>query len=306
VSSESDEHTLTAEVSVVLHERQSLLQVHVNGKVKQNVTAEATLRIVGGGQSLSGEHIDYDTSDGPSDENLRSLVLSFRSPAVLNYIQQLRQTERNEVARQQQQARTDARAKQQAESKAQQQRRQEDDAAWNQVVSSECCTPTQITGCDSVKLYLAQFPNGQHVMEAKEALETGVPVIARITDERDWGASRAESCKSPRVSSDCDGISSYLQAQPAGAHVADARELLTRAEPRLIALRKAEEKQAKETEAKAERESERALQAQERIDKRKAREQCKKECIGGPCFNLRPGTFEVCVDRCVQANCDSD
>ena len=306
VSSDSNDHTLTAEVSVTLRENHSLLQVRVNGKVKQKFVAEATLHVNGTGQILSGERIEYNLDDGPSDQNMRSLLLAIRSPAVQEYLQQLRLAQRADIAREQKQAHDQELAKQKEQFKAKQEQQHQDDAAWNQVVSSECTTPTQLTGCDSVKVYLAQFPNGLHVTEAKKALEAGVPIIAQLTDARDWATSRAESCKSPRVSSDCEGISSYLQAQPAGAHAADARELLARAEPKLTALRKAEEKQTKEAEAKSERDTERATQAQERDDKRKAREHCKKECIGGLCFSVRPGAFEVCVDRCVQANCDSD
>jgi hypothetical protein len=225
---------------------------------------------------------------------------------VQEYLQQLQQVQRANIAREQKQTHDQELAKQKEQFEANQELQHQDDAAWNQVVVSECTTPAQLTGGDATKLYLAQFPNGRHVTEAKKALETGVPIIAQLTDARDWSTSRAESCKVPRVSSDCESISSYLQAQPAGAHAADARELLARAEPKRTALRTAEEKQTKEAEAKSERDAERATQAQERDDKRMAREQCKKECIGGLCFNLRPGAFEVCVDRCVQANCDSN
>jgi hypothetical protein len=87
--------------------------------------------------------------------------------------------------------------------------------------------------------------------------------------------------------------------------------LLVQVEPKLAAARKDEERRAKEEEARVDREAkeedarmDREIKKQASDQKRAEREQCKKDCIGNTCFSLRPGTFEICLDRCVKANCD--
>ena len=304
VASEGSNPVLTVDIAVNLRESQSLLQVSVNGKVKQNYIAEATIRVHGGSQVLSGERIEYDVSDGPSDENMRSLLLAIRSPGVQAHLQRRRQQESDLLREQQKkvQEQQAAQAREQREAREQQQR--VDDAAWNQIVVAECAAPVQLTGCDGVKQYLAQFPNGAHAVYAKKALESGVPAIAKLTDERDWSSSRAESCKAPKTSSDCDGILAYTNAQPGGVHIVEARQVLAQSEATITALRKTEEQRAKANEEKARQDADKAEQAQLQAERRLAREQCKKDCIGGTCFNLRPGVFEICLDRCVKANCD--
>jgi hypothetical protein len=304
VSSEASAHVLAAEVTVTLRESRSLLQVRVNGKVKQNYVAEATLRVRGGSQVLSGEHLEYDVDDGPSEEQIRKLVLTTRSPSVQTYLQQIGQQQKAAHTRAQQEERDREAARAREQLWAQKEQEQMDDAAWNQLVMSECTTPTQLTGCDGAKQYLAQYPHGRHIVEAKKALEAGMPVIARLSDERDWGSSRFEACKSPRESTDCDSVSAYIQGQPAGVHIAEARELLAQAESKLRALRITEEQKSKAEQAKTQREAEKAEQAQQQAERRQAREACKKDCIGNSCFNLRPGVFEICLDRCIKANCD--
>jgi hypothetical protein len=84
-----------------------------------------------------------------------------------------------------------------------------------------------------------------------------------------------------------------VSTHPAGAHLEEARAALSRSEKRRAQLRESEDK-------KEQKDAEQSEQEQ----KRAAHEQCKKECIGNVCFNLRPGAFEICMDRCVKANCD--
>lgn len=151
---------------------------------------------------------------------------------------------------------------------------------------------------EALSLLEARAPSA----EAKLALEAGTPLIAKLKDERDWRSTNAEACVTPKQGTDCDGVFSYLAAQPAGSQVAEAHDLLTKARPRLAALGKAEEQRARDEEARAERDAEQAAKQ----EKRRQFELCKKEtCLAQTCFSLAPGRFEVCMDRCVRRTATS-
>lgn len=301
VPSADAEHDLVAELRVALRETKGILQVYVDGRPKKTYLAEATLRVTGGSALLGADDIEYDASDGPSEEQLRQLLATATSPVVQRYLTQHRRAQKDDSVRQKQLEEDAASAKEEEQLAARKEQRKREETTWSQVVLSECSAATQLTGCDQVRQYLADYPTGRHAAEAKRALETGLPLIAKLGDERDWRVGNPEPCRAPKASTDCDGVASYLTAQPAGAHVAEARALLAQAEPKLAAARKAEAQRERDEEAKADREAERATQE----EKRRAREQCKKEtCLGGMCFNVRPGAFEICMDRCVKANCE--
>lgn len=118
----------------------------------------------------------------------------------------------------------------------------QEEASWNLLVLSDCTSPHQLNGCDKVKMYLAIYPMGRHVTEAKQALEVGSPIIAKLAEEQDWGNAQPETCKALKNANDCDGVSRYLSGQPSGAHVEEARTLLAQAQPRIMAVRETEER----------------------------------------------------------------
>ena len=299
-SSESDAHELTADVRVTLRETKGLLQVYIDGKPKKSFVAEAAMQVRGAGRLLDTANVEYEPSEGPDDEDLRVLVASITGPAARRYVAALRQQRTKTVGEQRQKEEDAADAKEAEQLAARKEQRRLEESSWNQVVLSECTAATQLTACDAVKEYLARYPAGRHVAEAKKALEQGAPLVAKLVDERDWRVARPEACKAPKTSTDCDGVTSYVAAQPAGVHLSEAQSLLAQAEPKLAAVRKGEERREKEEEAKVDRDIKKDADDQ----KRQEREQCKKDCIGNMCFSLRPGKFEICVDRCVKANCD--
>jgi hypothetical protein len=78
---------------------------------------------------------------------------------------------------------------------------------------------------------------------AQQLLEAAKPKIVALLDEREWRAASVELCRSPKASTDCDGLQSYLRTQPPAVHAAEAKELLSAAQGKLAALRKAEKRQ---------------------------------------------------------------
>jgi hypothetical protein len=301
VATTNDPHELVVILDVALRETTGILTVYVNGQPKKTYRARATVRFMGPTAVLSEQSIEYDADDGPSEDQLRALVSMARASGVQRYLAQSRQRARAEATRHMEAQEDAAEVEREQRRVAQREQRRQEEAAWARVVLSECKAPTQLDGCNLVKDYLSSYPTGAHAAEARQALEAGAPLIAKLADERDWRVARPESCATPKEITDCDGVTSYMAAQPAGAHVEEARRLLAKAEPKLAAARKAEEKRARDEDAKAERDAERVAQE----EKRRQRDQCKKEtCLGGMCFNVRPGAFEICMDRCVKANCE--
>lgn len=300
VTSDTAEHELTAEILVSVRETSGLLTVYVDGQPKKSHEAEATLKVTAAGQVITGERLKYDADDGPTDEEIQTLVAALSNSAAQKYVAGARRQEGDAIMRQQAKDEAVVRERKQKEDAEKQELLRQDDAAWNQVVVAECVSPTQLTGCDAAKRYLAEYPTGKHVIEAKTALNAGAPNMAKLADERDWLKAGTEACSAPKATTDCDAVKTYLTAQPGGAHAAEAQTLLTKAAPKLAALQKQEEKRAKDEEDKVDAE----MKKMEQEEKRQARDQCKKECIGGPCFSLRPGSFEICMDRCVKASCD--
>ena len=300
VSSTDGEHELVAELRVALRETSGILKVSVNGQPRKTYEAEATLHVTGGNVLLGAQSIGYDVSDGPSDEQVRQLAATTSGPVVQRYLKQFRQTQKEKAVLQQLREEDAASAQEEEQIAARKERRRQEEASWSQVVLSECSAATQLSGCERVKQYLADYPTGRHTVEAKQALEVGLPLIAKLGDERDWRVAGPEACRAPKATTDCDGVTSYLAAQSAGAHADEARRLLKEAEPKLAAVRNAEARHEKEEEAKADR----ALARMEQEEKRQNRQACKKRCIRDACFYEKPGRYEICMDRCVKANCE--
>jgi hypothetical protein len=311
VSSPEEVHELVAQLDVQLSEKTSIITLYVNGRPKKNYAAHASFGILGGQQLLGSETLEYDVSDGPSTGDVATLVNAVGGSQVTSYLAALKEHRKNAAAAEEK-ARADA-ENQKAEAELAQRRdaKQRENAAWNQIVLSDCTNATRLDGCDSVKQFLAQFPIGRHAAEAKTSVEAGAVLIAKLADDRDWMAARADACREPKVSTDCDAVSAYLAAHPAGAHLDDARAALSQSERRRDQLKQEEDKKQQKDAIQAEQEQKRedkkqqddATQA-EHEQKRAAHEQCKKDCLGNTCFNLRPGPFEICMDRCVKAYCD--
>jgi hypothetical protein len=195
VASSDEPHDVIAQLDTQLSEKTSLLTVYVNGKPKKHFLVHANLSIQGGKQVLSGGSIEYDADDGPSTDEVTSLVNAIRGDAVTRYVSALRDKRRSNAAAENE-ARDDAEAQQEeAELAKRRDAAKREEAAWNQIVLSDCTNATRIDGCDSLKGFLAQFPTGRHAHEAKQAVEAGAVIVAKLADDRDWSAVRVFASK---------------------------------------------------------------------------------------------------------------
>ena len=92
-----------------------------------------------------------------------------------------------------------------------------------------CELPATLTGCDAVRLYLAKYPTGAHLEEAKKALAAGQPQLERLQkDENTWQQAGATACRAHTDKNACDGVDLYLVKFPAGTHGDEARQLVAK------------------------------------------------------------------------------
>ncbi|MCU0691304.1 MAG: hypothetical protein MUF54_07880 [Polyangiaceae bacterium] len=104
--------------------------------------------------------------------------------------------------------------------------RRDEALAWAASHVEQCQKAEKATDCDGIDAYLAKYPTGLHVAEAKAALASVQDAITRLRDDAAWVAADIPRCKSPEKSDACDGVEQYLKQRPNGLHAVEARELL--------------------------------------------------------------------------------
>jgi hypothetical protein len=304
-----EHHELVADIDAKLSEKSELLTVVVNGERRRSYATDVTVTIRGRetNQVLLARTLQYDQDEPPNEDDVLQVVAAFGSASVRTYLQGLLAAHRDEAAQakrqadiEQQQAREQLERAEAAELQRERERDRIENVAWAQLTLSQCAQPAEPGACDKLHAFLEDFPTGKHAAEAKQVLEAAAPQIARLADERDWEASGRTLCAAPKLISDCDGVSKYLADHPAGVHGVEAHAVLSAAAPKLTAIQRADDRREREEEARAERE----MRKQEETERRQAREECKRTCLRDVCFTLKPGPFEICMSRCVRADCD--
>jgi len=293
VATADEPHELVAQLDVSVAEKQSILTVYVDGQPKKNYAAHASISLLGQKQILDVQTLDYDVDDGPSEESLAAFIGAVGGKAVASYVAAQKKKRQNEATAAEAARLDEEDRREEAQLAKKRAVKRQEEEAWSQVVLSDCTSPTRVDGCEAAKQFLTRFPDGKHASETRKAVETGSVLVAKLADDRDWGASNGDACREPQTSTDCDGVSNYVNTHPAGVHLEEAQAVLARTQKRRAQLAQAEAQKAEKDAARA-----------EQAEKAAERAQCKKDCIGNMCFNLRPGTFEICMDRCVKANCD--
>jgi len=304
VATPDEPHELVVQVDVSVTEKQSILTVYVNGQVKKNYTAHASVSLLGEKHVLDVQTFDYDVDDGPSGDSLSAFVSAVGGRRVSNYLAASGKKRQSEAAAAAATLADEEDKKEEAQIARRRAEARKEEASWSQVVLSDCTNPTRVDGCDATKQFLTHFPAGKHAGEARRAVEAGSVLVAQLADERDWLLAQVQQCREPQASTDCEGVSRYVSVHPAGVHVEEARDALGRSQTRRAQLEQSQAQKDARDAVRAEQESAKEAAKAEREQKAAERAQCKKDCIGNWCFTLKPGPFEICMDRCIKANCD--
>jgi len=187
--------------------------VVVNGRVPEHVTA--TLLVKASNQVIDEFRAEFTSKGGEvRPDDVASLVAALgRSNRLAQFAQTKKQA--GEAAR----AQADARSAESA--------RVTEEQYWNLAHVTACEMPTSLTGCDNVRIYLAKYPSGVHVEEAKRALATGQPKFEALQkDENAWAQAGAGACGAHAAPDACVGVELYVTKYPAGLHADRARALL--------------------------------------------------------------------------------
>ncbi len=174
--------------------------------------------------------------------------------------------------------------------------RKADRTAWGEANVDACRAPEKSTDCDGIDAYLAAFPQGEHVDEAKQILESVMPTLGPMRDEAAWKAADAPRCRSPKSSGDCDGVQAYVKEYPQGRHADEARRLLRLKRAVLARLAALEEQRRRIA----------ALRAKQQCVQDCARKlrQCQRACPADPAEaascrkDCRKQHREACVPAC--------
>ena len=298
VADKDQPHDVQLEISVAVRQETGFIKVYKNGKLQTDQVATATLELDADGVALETATEEYDAGKPIPADKLRRLVASLtNSPALATYARKLkaRRAKATEEAERKVQEAEDA--KLEAEKAARRAQDAKEQAAWNQIVETDCSKPTKLDGCNPVEEFLAKFPTGHHAAEAKHLLEIGHPKIEALLDEQDWNSANAEGCRKLKTSHDCEALERYVQDYPAGAHIDEARAVLDKSRGKIKALAKQEER---EEQAKEKREQ----QEEEQEKKKAAHDACSGQCKDA-CVDWRhPGKFRwPCYNRCMSQEC---
>jgi hypothetical protein len=159
-------------------------------------------------------------------------------------------------------------------------KKEAEEKLWLAANADDCSKGTSKTACDGVKEYLRKYKDGAHAAEARKALEEHEMSKVAANDEEAWAAANADKCANPDTSKDCKGVERYLKKHPTGAHAAEAKETVAKAQPMLDKLKAAEE-----------------------ADRKKAYyDECVKECKR-EFIRYAPAHYQILVNRCIQADC---
>ena len=105
-----------------------------------------------------------------------------------------------------------------------------DDQAWFAIDTVKCKIPARVEACDSVRRYLARFPNGAHAQEANEILTAAQPALEKLQkDDVGWQKSNHSECSRQRTADACVGVEAYTVQFPTGVHADEAHRLLRNA-----------------------------------------------------------------------------
>ncbi len=99
--------------------------------------------------------------------------------------------------------------------------------------------------CTEAKQYAAKKEerDRQAAKDRAEAEAQAQATAEKARDEAAWNSAR-DSCANPQTERSCDAAAAYVQRVPPGAHVDEARALLSQSEPLLTTLRQKREVEA--------------------------------------------------------------
>jgi hypothetical protein len=105
-----------------------------------------------------------------------------------------------------------------------------DDAEWFRIDTVKCKIPARPEACNSVRYYLAHFPNGAHAEEARDLLSAAQPALEKLQkDDVAWQKASVSECRSKRNAEACAGVEAYEMQFPTGMHGEEAHRLLKNA-----------------------------------------------------------------------------
>ena len=310
-------HEVTLRATATAGIEQSIFQVQVNGVAKVNlrVTVSVTA-VLPDGRVVDQASTEYVAgADEPAtEERMRPIVQALRSSGRLAVAARAVRQTRDADARQQRAAAEQAdRAKAAADEAARKQKHTDDEAAWHAANESTCATAAATNACLELQAWLKANPGSEHAAQAKQTLDAAVPKLSELNAAIAWDKANTQACKAPQKSSDCDGVTAYLEAFPTGAHADDARALRDAAWKKIEGLRRQEEAtavaQRKREEALAEAEAQREIQRQKAEEQRQKTEElmaCRANCISKDGFcgvHADPQKFQRCAGLCIQRRC---
>ncbi len=259
------------DVSIQAREEKCFFNVNLNGKYRRcyegtlSVTAiaardTAVLIQVRQDFSASGS-VDIErtgalTIDVPNKELERALAAVRSSGKLEAFARQLQEWERDR-ARKEQVAREKKVREEEAARLAEEKRKAEeaqhaeraDDDAWAASSPDACRQPHELTACEGVRKYIAEYGAGRHAEQAQTYLKEAEPRLALLVDEANWKGTPVDKCARPTSSTDCEKVEAYISNHPTGTHAAEAMKVLKGASARVASLKKSEQARADAAEA---------------------------------------------------------
>lgn len=106
---------------------------------------------------------------------------------------------------------------------------------------SSCENPTTLSDCVPIENYIREFPGSRHLSDAQNLLIAAEPSLARLRDDAAFERAEASGCTRAEAEDACDGVKAYLEEQPEGRHVSEAKRALGQGSVRIQALVKKRE-----------------------------------------------------------------
>ena len=209
---------VTVQIAASVAPVPSAEHVQVNGVERVMRHYSVTVSILAGGQVIEHASTEFEADGVVSPGRLLPIVAALNASTRLVQFARIVQSRRANEANEAEKNRLAA-----EEANA----RVEEETTWNAARVTGCELPISLTGCDAVRIYLAKYPEGAHVEEAKKAISAGEPQLLKLQkDENAWQQAGVAACRSHSGTEPCLGVELYLAKYQAGLHADEARALL--------------------------------------------------------------------------------
>ena len=160
------------------------------------------------------------------------------------------------------------------------------ETAWKASGSDDCAAAKGHDSCATLVAWMKTNAANPHTTEGAEIIRKSSPQIATLKDEYTWKNATVDACKAPKTGEDCLSVEAYVATFPDGVHAKEAKEIVSKSAPKIVAIQKSE------------------VQRAEAEKKKEEKEECKRSCKADLQWRVMHPQYQTLLGRCIQNKCN--